>query len=481
MACQASQVGVEPPADEVFFPTGLAVDQKGDILFVTNGNADLRYNGGTLLALDIRRLREDIESFRTSGVVPEPLAGDERTACRRDVTNPLILECQAPRYAFKDQTIKLGNFGGQIGVAALDGTERYRLFVPVRGEPSLTWVSVDRTSGQLVMNCGNAGPLQRCAERYRIQELPAGAVSDEKDSSMPPEPYGLFVDEKVGALYLTSLATGKMSLFDIHSVGTDPEYAEVHPSPFAADSAGRSGAVGVAARPCRTQGGIPVEKLVPEGPCDPAQLSDGTFVYVTSHYTAEVAVFVLRGRSGPCDPGLGESDPCRRSPSDLRLVLSKTVPLNVLYPANDTRGIVFTEDGTRAFVVDRQPPGLVVLDTSIEDGLPRNKVLDAVALCPEPSLVFLKKLGGTNKAFVVCFAAGTGYVFDADALRLLDTVRLGQGPNAMVFSVTAEGLVLGFVANYVENDIAVLDLTPGSPTEHHVVARIGYPAPVRNN
>jgi DNA-binding beta-propeller fold protein YncE len=162
-------------------------------------------------------------------------------------------------------------------------------------------------------------------------------------------------------------------------------------------------------------------------------------------------------------------------------VHTATVTIDALDPASDTRGLVFSDDGTRAFVVDRYPPGLVVIDTSLEDGLPRNQIIDAIALCPEPSLIYLKKIGDSNRAFVVCFAAGTAYVIDTDALRLIDTILLGQGPNAMAFSLDDQARPLGFVANYVESDIGVIDLLPGSPTEHQLIARIGYPSPVKSH
>jgi DNA-binding beta-propeller fold protein YncE len=488
LGCHASEIGVDPPADEVFYPTGLAVDPRGDILYVTNGNSDLLYNGGTLMALDLTKLRADIDTFRLTGAAPEAEGGDERKACRKDIGIPYVVECRAPRYAFADQTIKIGNFGGQIAVTTLGSTDSARLFLPVRGEPSLTWVNAFRGAGGLELNCGNNAPLQRCAERYRLVQLQWPALDPTnpdvlpEPQVMPAEPYGVFADERVGALYLTGFSTGEVSLFDIHMLdGADPEYADIHGAPFTANTSGQIGSVAVAARPCRSYEGVPVEKLKPDGPCDEAEQTDGTFLYVTSHFSAEVAVFALRGRSGPCDPTLGDLDPCNTSPSDLRLVLTSTIAVDSMDPSTDTRGIAFSEDGTRAFVVDRQPPGLVLIDTSLEDGLPRNKIIDAIALCPEPSLLYLKRVGGLNRAFVVCFAAGTAYVVDTDALRVVDTILLGQGPNAMAFALDDPSQPLAFVANYVENDIGVIDLLPGSPTEHQVIARIGYPSPIKSH
>jgi len=299
---------------------------------------------------------------------------------------------------------------------------------------------------------------------------------------MPAEPYGVFADERVGALYLTGFSRGELSLFDIHMLrGADPEYADIHGQLFTPDASGLTGAVAVAVRPCRAYEGVPVDPLLPEGACDPAEQTDGTFIYVSSHYSAEIATLSLRGRSGPCDPSLGELDPCNTSPTDLRVVYTGVISLTALDPASDTRGLAFSEDGTRLFVVDRHPPGLIVIDTSLEDGLPRNQMMDAIALCPEPSLLYLKKVGGANQAFVVCFASGSAYVVDTDALRLVDTITLGQGPFAMAFALDDPAQPLAFVSNYVDNDIGVIDLLPGSPTEHQVIARIGYPSSVKSH
>jgi DNA-binding beta-propeller fold protein YncE len=478
--CTASEAGVAPPIDQVFFPTGLAVDPAGDVLYVTNGNSDLRYSGGTLLALDLTKFRADLEAFSATGQVPAPVVGAaSTTACRRNALVPYVLECQAQRYArWKNQTIMLGNFGGQIAVASLAATpgQGARLFIPVRGEPSLTWVDAGRrTDGSLELNCGNNGTLSRCGLGNRLTELETvtGIVP------LGAEPYGLFADQGLGTLYVTSFASGPVSLFDIHEVaGGAPQYSDQLGNLFTASSMSQLGSVAVAPRPCRTENGLPVDALKPAGACDPAEQTEGTFLYVTSHYSDEIAVLTVRGAGGPCNPALGADDPCQQGVRDLRLISVNRVTLNATDPSNDNRGIAFAPDGTRLFVLDRAPPAMLVLDTSLEAGLPRNQIVDAIALEAEPSLIYAEQVGGRNRVFAVCFATSNAMVVDSDELRVVDTITLGQGPNAMAFSIAGQTRPLAFVANYVESDIAVIDLTPGSDTENQVIARIGYPAPV---
>ena len=53
--CGLNQAGVTPPADTIAFPASAVLDRDGDWLFVTNSNADLRYNDGTLMAFSLTR------------------------------------------------------------------------------------------------------------------------------------------------------------------------------------------------------------------------------------------------------------------------------------------------------------------------------------------------------------------------------------------------------------------------------------------
>ena len=54
-ACGLNQGGVAPPDDTIAFPASAVMDRNGDWLFVTNSNADLRYNDGTLVAFSLTR------------------------------------------------------------------------------------------------------------------------------------------------------------------------------------------------------------------------------------------------------------------------------------------------------------------------------------------------------------------------------------------------------------------------------------------
>src|SRR4051794_9068541 len=58
-ACNFGESGVPPSADQIFLPTGLAVDPDGRWLYVVNSNFDLRYNAGTVTAVDLQKVATD--------------------------------------------------------------------------------------------------------------------------------------------------------------------------------------------------------------------------------------------------------------------------------------------------------------------------------------------------------------------------------------------------------------------------------------
>ena len=54
--CYSSGAGQDPDEGSFYFPVGVALSQSGDHLFVVNSDFDLRYNAGTLQALDVRSI-----------------------------------------------------------------------------------------------------------------------------------------------------------------------------------------------------------------------------------------------------------------------------------------------------------------------------------------------------------------------------------------------------------------------------------------
>ena len=58
--CGLGQAGIDPPMDQIFLPGGLAVDPDGNWLYAINSNNDLRFNAGTVLAIDLQKAKRAV-------------------------------------------------------------------------------------------------------------------------------------------------------------------------------------------------------------------------------------------------------------------------------------------------------------------------------------------------------------------------------------------------------------------------------------
>ena len=63
------------------------------------------------------------------------------------------------------------------------------------------------------------------------------------------------------------------------------------------------------------------------------------------------------------------------------------------------------------------------------------------------------------------------YVIDPDQLNVEAIVEVGTGPIDFVFA--EDDRSIAYIAGFANNNVSVLDLKPGSPTEYRVVQRIG--------
>src|SRR5262249_29513912 len=154
------------------------------------------------------------------------------------------------------------------------------------------------------------------------------------------------VDPILQTAYVTHLSTGVVSLLYAPTDDTKaPELINFISTLFAPNrNNGALGAVGVASRT----------------PGDP----DG-FIYVTSRQEARIATMTL-SMGGTLPDGAPSMD-LVRGPS------SQYAGLNEPGATADARSITFTPDGNTAYVVNRTPPAIFVLDTSLDaTGAPRN-------------------------------------------------------------------------------------------------------------
>jgi DNA-binding beta-propeller fold protein YncE len=484
-ACQAEidgivgneKPGMDPPVDRLYFPTGLALTPDGRYLLVTNGNTDLKYNGGALSVVDVPGA---LDRLGRPDDFPE--------ACRRAPYNPLAVECQEgavtaadgstlPGLIRADLTMRLGLYPGFLAVEDLatsafapwmpadaGGTRRYRVYVAVRGEPDVTFMDLvtDATADGAEVTCADCGggcdgrAPHDCTDAYTIEEPSAGR--EDLVSYLPNEPYGLAVEPAGGFLLLAHMVNGTLSLVDLVGYQGDlrrggPDLVEVRANVMSTDQNGLSGGYDVVART----------------PGDP----NGWF-YVSNHAAAQILTVRVAGADGPVAEDRG-----------LRLVLGPsinlTAPAGPLESGVDLRGLTMSPDGSHLLALARTPPVLVSIDTTEADGAPRNAIETVVEVCPKPSLVRARVDAlGRTLAYVVCFTASVIYVVDVADAQVIDRIETGSGPHGLTLLPDQPAYPggpsgFGFVANFADHSVGVIDLREDSPTYHVMVGLIGWP------
>ena len=95
-----------------------------------------------------------------------------------------------------------------------------------------------------------------------------------------------------------------------------------------------------------------------------------------------------------------------------------------------------------------------------------------IETCSSPTFLYQHDAGDGARLFVNCFDTGEVYVFDPSGPTLLTTFAVGRGPAGMVFDTARP---IAYVLDFTQNDVSVVDLAPGSPTQYHVIQRLGFP------
>jgi len=479
-ACGLNQAGVDPPSDTIAYPASAVMDRTGEWLLVTNSNADLRYNDGSLMAFSLTRAAADrgIPRDQCPAVSYTNPRTDPIDFCCRDALDPSITNCDERSYigaADGDHrglgNVRIGSFaaGMVMQVASCptidasgnpcsgtcDGfsSPDDRLLINVRGDTSLTFVDIESSDPLTPPKLKCVGDVTdpqtsvdfaTCDGAHRVVTATSALASATDDPNppeipLPDEPYALALDALHGQLFIGHLSgnsarafTGGFSLFDVAPLaptghlGT-PRFIGPFPSPFTPNSVG---SVGITALTITSHG-----------------------LFASSRYVPQVA-------------GLGSTAQC---PGGLREIAAYPNGNNYNPPlvGTETRGIRFVND--HAFVLQRSPPALV--------GFALNSApTDVLETCGSPTFLDKYPEGDSDsdatRLFVTCFADGEIYVYDPSVPRLVKTFLVGRGPSGLVFDQPRK---VAYVVGFGDNNISVIDLDPASPTLYHVVQRIGFP------
>jgi len=536
-ACSLSQNGVEPPADTFFYPTAgtmSPLDTAGDWLYVANSNADLRFNDGTLVMLNVGDHQIDDPAITTTGGVlygaaadrantswgacPQedyvnPLPRSDAPSCCRDLLDANIINCDERRYVAADATVLIGSFsasmvwqtycddgclGGDKASCQADPNGG-RLFIGVRGDTSLTDVDVAPADWQgngsphpgfhCTDDPGIASSLTECTHKVIENPNNLDAFMNPNGATPPPvplpdEPYALALDDPHGFLYIGHLvgntsvqASGGVSLIDVSGAGLVsgfpllPKFVAPFASPFPPNP---SGFFGITALALHEPLGAP-----PSMPMPPALPNKE--IFASSRYLPLVTSMVPIGQSQ-----------CSGSDND-DVVLPSSDNLNSGLVGSEMRGVAFIDPtpetpseldyANRVYALQRVPPALVGFDVAQNESYAFIPTPTSVTeTCSSPTFLYQypPSVNGVNVAspdnplrlFVNCFDTGEVYVFDPTGPTLVTTLMVGRGPAGMIFDQTRP---IAYVISFTQNDVSVVDLKPGSPTQYHVVQRLGFP------
>src|SRR4029079_10816689 len=75
--CTASSEEVRPPADQLFFPTGIALTPDQSALFVTSANSDLRFDSGTVTAFASADIAATVTAWQANRAMPQGCMVDQ--------------------------------------------------------------------------------------------------------------------------------------------------------------------------------------------------------------------------------------------------------------------------------------------------------------------------------------------------------------------------------------------------------------------
>ncbi|MBX3160734.1 MAG: YncE family protein [Deltaproteobacteria bacterium] len=428
--CTASAEEVRPPTDKLFFPTGAAIAPNDSVLFVANANSELRFDSGSVSVFDVALVDQVANDWATTKAAPGGCVQD------RDRTETLICPSSVFLSSTRDAGARIGNFATDISVQDLGGGN-LRLIIPTRGDPSIAWVDWNGTS--LTCNTATAEGFAICDDDHRLSFIGEDTATQ---VALPEEPFGVYADTKGEFAIVSHLTTGAVTLIDSPKQGS-ATIADVVVGVFFPDPVnGLRGATGVA--------GNAASDIVYVG----SRSEDRIQTFTVGRPVNGARPYLLQGNYFFLDSIGGTTG-----------------------GGNDSRGMAFSKDGSRLYLVNRRPPTLQVYDTSPnEQGFPRNEPIGAADICRNASTVAVSGTGEDERIYVSCFQDGTIYVVDPRGIPSTeDIITIGRGPYQVVAANSGKKV---YVTNFLEDTLAVIDTEPGSPTRNRVVLRIGIPRPL---
>jgi hypothetical protein len=392
-----------------------------------------------------------------------------------------------------------------------------RLFVPVRGDPSITWFDVVDDRGPFTtqaevdavdvakLACGGQGDDHRC---FQDNQIGLDPYENARSLTLPVEPSGLDVSEDGHAIVTAhQIPTGP-------AVGLSTNLWPERPSfQFYLGSNVGSGPIEVAH--------VPVPRLVTLGQRRSSGIAPLNYqpgFLVTYNASAEVDLFRF-------------NDDALSSPRRPFLTRASQAFVSVNADGKDSRGVVVDPSKRRTceagcaqdasgvgclrlclntpldlFIANRAPPSLLLghLSTVVADStmagpegsgaFDASEIFDTVSLAQGPSKVALGNIIGLDgkphvRIFTVTF--DTKHIFSYDPeLRIVDgVIETGPGPHAIAVDTCTDDCAPGesphsflYVGHFTDSYLGVVDLDARHPETFGIMfASIGTPTAPRES
>ena len=160
----------------------------------------------------------------------------------------------------------------------------------------------------------------------------------------------------------------------------------------------------------------------------------------------------------------------------------KTISIDAADPGDNQRGIVLSPNRELAYVISRSPESLLVLDVSRDEaGDYLDRFLAVVEIGNGPSIVRVledSRFPAGYMIYVVCFSEDRVFVIDPATNVVVDIIATRRGPHDLVFDPRTG---VGYLANFLESTVSVLDVNPESQRFHTILTTLGTPRRPRTN
>ncbi|MFC1610215.1 YncE family protein [Myxococcota bacterium] len=453
VGCARDLPGEAPPDHAFYFPISVQVSPDYRYAYVVSSNFDLKYNAGWVSAVDLDRVLEAV--------------GDGAPAPVPTSDMPALLES-----ALVSQ-LRVLSLAGNLALNE-DGS---LAILPHRGDPTVTLMEITEEGASLT--CGNANATKKLnkieeqtdcdvdhlvrldAKETFDEELADNEVKDPFSATMftyRPETGDELPLAAVGHLS-SSEDGGRLALFEVSGrQGEEPPRLGA----LRAVRIGRSGVANLAVHP-DTSGAFVAG----------ASQVSGSDSVLSTIYSIDVGRALEQKEDGSWRRS--DNVPWRHS-------------INAELGGLDLLGIAFSPSGQLAFVSNRRPDSVVVLDASLltieeiqDDGSirhivrPRYSVVGATPIPDRPAgVVYVPRADVSDLVVVASFDDDVLFALTPQGTELKITGRLdnvGLGPFALA-RASRGGRELLLVTTFFDHGLAIFDVTPAEPTSFELLAHL---------